>query len=437
MENRKLFILEQTTIKKLLTTYKLKIPDFQRSFVWKKSKKQQLLESLFKGFPIGALTLYVESGQYYIIDGLQRINTLQQYLSSPAEIVGFKEYYEEVRTDLAQYIKEHDLVINETQLKKSIKKWYEGLQELYAFEKVTLFYNAIKDNKSLVSITQDFQILEELSDILKKRIQISYDDIALIIYQGEKEDLPELFKNINTGSVALSQYEILQSLWVDRMLDCGILNKEYIGFVNELAIIQGEYEVNSIKEKGNFDIFKNMIGLNNLICSKKDAETLFGHFKKLNPLHENEDGTIKYYENDSIAFEIYSSIICCAPNKIVKAMDIIFNKHGTIEVSQFVSEFNEIILDAIDDIIIEIEQVNWGYKINKYQAIYLIAGVIFSKYLFDFEKLTIECNSNVYDLRKTVFNFTKQKDEKWFVDENRQVGFLNQKIEQLKNNNYM
>ena len=88
MENKtKEFVLDQTTIKKLLTAYKLTIPDFQRSFVWKSNKKYQLISSLFKGFPIGALTLYEDKGQYYIIDGLQRINTLQQYLSSPSEIV--------------------------------------------------------------------------------------------------------------------------------------------------------------------------------------------------------------------------------------------------------------------------------------------------------------------------------------------------------------
>ena len=42
----KVFILDQTTIKKLLTIFKLVIPDFQRNFVWKKSKKEQLLDSL-------------------------------------------------------------------------------------------------------------------------------------------------------------------------------------------------------------------------------------------------------------------------------------------------------------------------------------------------------------------------------------------------------
>ena len=99
MENKE-FILDQTTIKKLLIMYKLRIPDFQRSFVWKKAKKYQLLQSLFRGFPIGAITLYEDNGEYYIIDGLQRINTLQQYLSSPGKIIGFSEFFKKVEEEI-------------------------------------------------------------------------------------------------------------------------------------------------------------------------------------------------------------------------------------------------------------------------------------------------------------------------------------------------
>ena len=78
-------------LKKLLTIFKLNIPDYQRNFVWKREKKRKLLDSLFRGFPIGAITLYEDEGAqaYYIIDGLQRINTLSQYLSRPNEIIPF------------------------------------------------------------------------------------------------------------------------------------------------------------------------------------------------------------------------------------------------------------------------------------------------------------------------------------------------------------
>lgn len=51
MENKtKEFVLDQTTIKKLLTAYKLTIPDFQRSFVWKKIRNISLYLPYLKDF---------------------------------------------------------------------------------------------------------------------------------------------------------------------------------------------------------------------------------------------------------------------------------------------------------------------------------------------------------------------------------------------------
>ncbi|MEZ3443885.1 MAG: DUF262 domain-containing protein [Lachnospiraceae bacterium] len=216
----KVFALDQTTIKKLLTIFKLVIPDFQRNFVWKKSKKEQLLDSLFRGFPIGAITLYEDKNAYYIIDGLQRINTLNQYLSRPSAIISFERFYHKVETDIRNFLEDEQLGAEAAPLKKCIKKWYEKLDTLYEFEKVSILYSVLKDGST--SIAKRFghlELVEKLLDILKAKIEIAHDDISLIIYRGNKEDLPELFKNINTGSVALSQYEILQSVWNDYVLD--------------------------------------------------------------------------------------------------------------------------------------------------------------------------------------------------------------------------
>ena len=64
--------------------------------------------------------------------------------------------------------------------------------------------------------------------IFKSKIEIVHDDIALIIYKGSKEDLPELFKNINTGSVALIfDNSIGKRFWFRNFLKAGKL-KEHI-----------------------------------------------------------------------------------------------------------------------------------------------------------------------------------------------------------------
>ncbi len=435
MENKtKEFILDQTTIKKLLTAYKLTIPDFQRSFVWKKNKKYQLISSLFKGFPIGALTLYEDKGQYYIIDGLQRINTLQQYLSSPSKIVGFKEYYSKICDDVKNFLKKNGLEIKENQLKICIKKWYEGLNELYQYEKMTVLYNIIKDKQDIFKYLNDLDLIAELSDILQLNIRIMHDDIVLIIYKGDKEDLPELFKNINTGSVALSQYEILQSVWINNYLNEKILVNEYNAFLRELDLIKEDYEISAVKDKGQFDIFKNLIGLNNIICCIKDSDKVFHYstYKKLSQCIKYNNDNIKYYDNDTIAFELYSSIISLSSNRIVKAVDILYSEEHTKDnISVFIHELNNVIIETIKWLIDYLSENNIVLIESKYHSLYIITGLIMAMYDINTEKLTISKTIQKNGIGEECLNIDKHIKEKWFLDENRQIGFFAKKLSEL------
>lgn len=432
----KVFVLDQTTIKKLLTIYKLAIPDFQRNFVWKNSKKEQLLASLFRGFPIGAITLYDDKNTYYIIDGLQRINTLNQYLSRPATIITFRDFFKKVSAELEIFIKNKELAVTLIQLKKCIKKWYENLKQLYEFEKVSVLYSSLKnENQKIRSEFEDLEIVEELLDILKSKIEIVYDDIALIIYKGDKNDLPDLFKNINTGSVALSQYEILQSVWQNYTLDKQFISDTNEAFNRELELIRKDYEIDAIKESGIFDIFKNIIGLNHIICCQSECDIIFkfSGFKKLADSEIIDFGNQikKYYDNDSIAFEIYSTILCHSSNQIVKAVDSIFKHNNNEEISKFINQVNKIIIEAVDIAIKELKKQTTEIFESKYHSLYILAGIIFSEYDINANNLTINKsvrNSRVYHACLDIENHVKNK---WFIDENRQMGFFNIKIEEL------
>ncbi|MFL6373982.1 MAG: DUF262 domain-containing protein, partial [Pyrinomonadaceae bacterium] len=67
------------------------IPKFQRTLVWAKEQKKDLINSIKRGFPIGAILLYKvgddEDGttRYNLIDGLQRSSTLRQYALQPTQ----------------------------------------------------------------------------------------------------------------------------------------------------------------------------------------------------------------------------------------------------------------------------------------------------------------------------------------------------------------
>lgn len=428
-----MFTLDQTTIKKLLTIFKLVIPDFQRNFVWKKSKKEQLLSSLFRGFPIGAITLYEDKNSYYIIDGLQRINTLNQYLSRPSTIISFDKFFKKVEPDMQVFLEKKQLTNVLTSIKKQIKKWYEGLDGLYEFEKVSILYAVLKRDTRIAKEFENLELVEELLDLLKAKIEIVYDDIALIIYRGSKEDLPELFKNINTGSVALSQYEILQSVWNDYLLEKEIVSGTCEAFDRELELIKNDYEIDAVKEAGVFDIFKNIVGLNHMICCRKDGNAIFNFsgFKKTSEPKDFGNGIVKYYDNDSIAFEIYSTVLCNAPNKIVKAIDSVYQHEDSDKISRFINLLNQIIIKAVDIAIEKLRERKIDLLETKYHSLYILAGIIFSEYDIDVNNLTIkqtDINKKIYD---TCMDIERQKKNKWFVDENRQVGFFNIKIEEL------
>jgi hypothetical protein len=92
-------------IKQLIEDYRMGrivIPEFQREYVWKKSKAPKLVDSLYRGFPISSLLLWqsVEetrarrrdprptrtSLMNWLIDGQQRVITLARTLSGDEDI---------------------------------------------------------------------------------------------------------------------------------------------------------------------------------------------------------------------------------------------------------------------------------------------------------------------------------------------------------------
>src|SRR5229473_686313 len=99
--------LEHQTVKvkQLIDDYRLGrvvIPEFQREYVWKKSKAPKLIDSLYRGFPISSLLLWQStedtrsrrrdprptraSVMSWLIDGQQRVITLARTMSGEQDI---------------------------------------------------------------------------------------------------------------------------------------------------------------------------------------------------------------------------------------------------------------------------------------------------------------------------------------------------------------
>ncbi|WP_283640573.1 DUF262 domain-containing protein [Mesonia mobilis] len=62
-------------------------PDFQRYFRWSNTQKSRLIESILLGIPIPSIFLFQrEDGIWEVVDGLQRISTLLQFMSELPEV---------------------------------------------------------------------------------------------------------------------------------------------------------------------------------------------------------------------------------------------------------------------------------------------------------------------------------------------------------------
>ena len=70
-------------------------PDFQRNFVWDLKRRSQLIESLMLRIPVPAFYLAeTESGGYQVVDGLQRLTTIRDFMKNRFYLKGL-EYLKE------------------------------------------------------------------------------------------------------------------------------------------------------------------------------------------------------------------------------------------------------------------------------------------------------------------------------------------------------
>nr|WP_254045820.1 DUF262 domain-containing protein [Paenalcaligenes hominis] len=70
--------------------YEYTVPEYQREFTWDEVRKSKFIESIIIGLPIPFLFLWIspETGKLEIVDGSQRLRTLEEYLYNRLSLVG-------------------------------------------------------------------------------------------------------------------------------------------------------------------------------------------------------------------------------------------------------------------------------------------------------------------------------------------------------------
>ena len=209
---------------------RIKIPQFQRSFVWDKEQTAKLIDSIIKGFPIGTFIFWrtkeelrcvknVGNGLLpntpkgdmtsYVLDGQQRITSL--YAVKKGVVIdkeGKTIDYKDICINISLDVETEDDVV--------------GVEPSSQYPSISV-YEIL--NGSITDLVDIFP-REELKkvEIYQKRL-IGYDFSTIVINDYPIDIACEVFTRINTGGKELTLFEIMVAKTYDQERNFDLVEK--------------------------------------------------------------------------------------------------------------------------------------------------------------------------------------------------------------------
>lgn len=330
----------------------LEIPKFQRGLVWSKAKKVALLDTIHKGFPFGSLLVSEETTadgiKLLLLDGQQRLSTIKEYANNRFQY--WKQLnrndYDTLKKNVNDLIGDKNYFVNDDKLN-------EITQEGYDLAKWT-------DHLEFL----DVDTRQKLRDLVNAAIKsansyINLDDLTLPIikYTGEKEYLPEVFENLNSGGVSLSKYEVFNASWNDVYLKLPVNN-----FTNEILDNVKRYYL-ELQEAGKFKISE--FSEDELSRSRKinlaEFARAFGEFtvSRLFSLFDNKKANKSFCEIGYGLLAIITGI------QNAKIMNIQYKKEWIQRNLLYILQNTDSLANNINSIFSKILVQNLSYSIKK------------------------------------------------------------------------
>lgn len=209
----------------LIRTGKIALPDIQRPFVWQATKVRALLDSMYKGFPVGYL-LFWDTGaevgarqigvdtvktapHHLIVDGQQRLTSLFTVMTGATVL---HDDYSESRIRIAFRPTDATFAVTDAAIEKDPEfipdisvLWQQG--GLWATKKAYL--KALAARREVDDAEE--QRLEEAIHRLHELQQYPFKVIELSAAANE-EQVAEIFVRINSEGVALVQADFILTL---------------------------------------------------------------------------------------------------------------------------------------------------------------------------------------------------------------------------------
>jgi len=227
------------TILAWVKSEEIAIPEIQRPFVWDSTQVRDLMDSLYKGFPVGYIIGWknpnvrlkdgtLSKGRKILIDGQQRVIALK------AAILGHQVInteYEKVRIRIAFHPVEERFEVLNTAIQKDVA-WIQDIAPIISGEeRVSRVVRSYCANNPGAQEERIEDALEQLKHITKKQIGMIELDSDLDI-----ETVTEIFIRINSKGVVLSQADFAMSKIAANESYGGAILRKCIDYFCHLAV---------------------------------------------------------------------------------------------------------------------------------------------------------------------------------------------------------
>jgi len=204
---------------------KLALPELQRPFVWKKSAVRDLLDSMYRGFPVGYLMLWnaaevdakligVDGKQHtpteFIVDGQQRLTGLYAVMKG-AEVT-FKDF-SKGRISIAFRPRDGQFDVTDAAIEKD-PEFLPNITQLWTgedWEVIETFVERLRASKP-----------EALEDGREKQLRTALGRLSgledfpflavQIGHEVDEERVAEIFLRVNSGGTMLTQADFILTL---------------------------------------------------------------------------------------------------------------------------------------------------------------------------------------------------------------------------------
>lgn len=409
------------------------IPSFQRDVKWSDTKKEEFIRNLLEGDPFGVLLIRIqEDGKYKLVDGLQRITTIQDFNKNPYKYLNYKDINPDLVDELIKMDRtEKNLQVTKEFIEQNREEWqkeiFKRLKDAGKDSDASMVViNGLQNDLNLNSNLETWNCVQKIIKDFEEFIDIGRLEVYAINYIGDDERLANVFDNLNTGGLKLTNYEEYSAEWSNNkfIVDDEKLIDIIVDRYKELEEKSGmdvDYSRADLMEEG-INLYQYCRALGSIITSEEDDfDILFG-------------ATVKLVEK--IGFEILALLIVGIVNAYDEMYEKLVEEYAVegkflLQLKEAIKESLEVIRDVLEPLLVG-KNGSHLHSDNVYLTYHILVSYIKEYYVIDFEAGTVVKNRET-NLREE--NFKKYMPLHYLHDciteywkDNRQANEINKAV---------